>query len=172
MKKLNLLLSTIAVSLVAVGLTACGSTEPAVTEQTRGDAPKVSDPFDNYPGAEVKKAPAKAVSMPTGLVLQDIEEGFGLSPSPQREVYVHYTGYLANGAKFDSSLDRGMPFVFKIGSGKVIPGFEQGLMTMKVGGTRRITVPPKLAYGAAGKTGKVPPNETLTYEVKLLCSDR
>ncbi len=110
---------------------------------------------------------ANAVITPSGLKYEDIIVGTGPSPQPGQDVTVHYTGVLENGTKFDSSLDRGQPFIFKIGMGKVIKGWDEGVMTMKVGGKRKLVIPPQLGYGARG-VGPIPPNSTLVFEVELL----
>jgi len=93
--------------------------------------------------------------------------GTGESPSPGKTVTVHYTGRLENGTKFDSSVDRGQPFEFIIGVGQVIKGWDEGVMTMKVGGKRKLIVPPDLGYGAR-RAGPIPPNSTLIFDVELL----
>jgi FKBP-type peptidyl-prolyl cis-trans isomerase len=103
----------------------------------------------------------------TGLKYIDEVVGTGESPSPGRMVRVHYTGWLENGTKFDSSVDRGQPFEFPIGAGRVIKGWDEGVMTMKVGGKRKLIVPPNLGYGSRG-VGPIPPNSTLIFEVELL----
>ena len=87
---------------------------------------------------------------------------------PGKTVTVHYTGTLEDGTKFDSSVDRGQPFNFRIGTGSVIRGWDEGIMTMKVGGKRRLIIPPQLGYGAQGSPPKIPPNATLIFEVELL----
>ena len=112
--------------------------------------------------------PANAVKTPSGLAYVDLVVGKGAQPTAGKEVKVHYTGWLENGTKFDSSVDRGEPFVFTIGTGQVIPGWDEWVMTMKVGGKRKLIVPPALGYGAAGAGGVIPPNATLVFEVELL----
>jgi len=106
---------------------------------------------------------------PTGSGLKYVDEvvGTGESPSPGKTVKVHYTGRLEDGTKFDSSVDRGQPFEFTIGVGQVIKGWDEGVMTMKVGGKRKLIVPPDLGYGADG-AGPIPPNSTLIFDVELL----
>jgi peptidylprolyl isomerase len=119
-----------------------------------------------------QKSPAAAtdkyIKTASGLSYLDITPGTGTSPSPGKQVKVHYTGWLENGTKFDSSVDRGQPFVFPIGVGQVIPGWDEGVMSMKVGGKRKLIIPPQLGYGANGAGGVIPPNATLIFEVELL----
>jgi peptidylprolyl isomerase len=110
---------------------------------------------------------AKAMTTESGLRYEDIVVGAGQSPQSGQEVTVHYTGTLEDGTKFDSSLDRGQPFKFKIGLGQVIKGWDEGVMTMKVGGKRKLVIPPQLGYGRRG-VGPIPPNSTLVFEVELL----
>ncbi|MGH9824553.1 MAG: FKBP-type peptidyl-prolyl cis-trans isomerase [Blastocatellia bacterium] len=111
---------------------------------------------------------SEATTTPTGLKYVDEVVGTGASPSPGKKVTVHYVGTLENGQKFDSSYDRGRPFVFQIGVGQVIKGWDEGVMTMKVGGKRRLIIPANLGYGARGAGGVIPPNATLIFEVELL----
>lgn len=108
------------------------------------------------------------VTTPSGLKYVDMVEGTGASPEPGQSVTVHYTGTLEGGEKFDSSVDRGQPFVFQIGMGRVIKGWDEGVMTMKIGGKRRLIIPASLGYGARGAGGVIPPNATLIFEVELL----
>jgi hypothetical protein len=110
---------------------------------------------------------SKEVTTASGLKYIDVVEGTGASPKSGQMVKVHYTGTLENGTKFDSSVDRGRPFETKIGVGQVIKGWDEGIMTMKVGGKRKLIIPPKLGYGAQGQ-GSIPPNSTLHFDVELL----
>lgn len=116
--------------------------------------------------------PGNWVTTADGLRYQDLEEGWGMSPSQGKMVMVHYSGFLSNGTRFERSLDKGMPFTFMKGSGKVIKGFDEAVEGMKVGGKRKVIIPPNLAYGAAGHGKKIPADETLTYEIQLLSCDR
>ena len=105
---------------------------------------------------------------PSGLVYEDIESGSGDLAEKGAMVSVHYTGWLTDGTKFDSSKDRNDPFNFPLGAGHVIRGWDEGVQGMKVGGTRKLTIPPELGYGVRGAGGVIPPNATLVFEVELL----
>ena len=107
------------------------------------------------------------VTTSTGLKYIDETVGTGESPAPGKTVSVHYTGTLQDGTVFDSSRKRGQPYDFAIGTGMVIKGWDEGVMTMKVGGKRKLIVPPDLAYGSRGR-GSIPPNSTLNFDVELL----
>jgi peptidylprolyl isomerase len=117
-------------------------------------------------------APTKVTGAPqttaTGLQYWDIATGTGETAAPGKRVKVHYTGWLADGKKFDSSLDRGQPFQLILGIGQVIRGWDQGVAGMKVGGKRQLRIPPELGYGARGAGSDIPPNATLIFDVELL----
>ena len=104
----------------------------------------------------------------SGLKYEDLVEGDGDGAAAGQQVVVHYTGWLTDGTKFDSSLDRNQPFDFALGRGSVIRGWDEGVQGMKVGGKRKLTIPPQLGYGAHGAGGVIPPNATLVFEVELL----
>lgn len=108
------------------------------------------------------------VTTDSGLQYEDIVEGTGAMPQAGQRVTVHYTGTLEDGTKFDSSRDRNRPFSFTIGVGQVIKGWDEGVATMRVGGQRKLIIPPELGYGARGAGGVIPPNATLLFDVELL----
>lgn len=111
----------------------------------------------------------KMITTSSGLSYKDIKVGTGDMPKTGEKVEVHYTGRLQqNDQKFDSSVDRDQPFIFTIGKGQVIPGWDEGVATMKVGGKRQLVIPAELAYGARGVPGAIPPNATLVFDVELL----
>ena len=108
------------------------------------------------------------ITTASGLKYTDLVVGTGVTPQRGQTVTVHYTGTLENGKKFDSSLDRGTPADFRIGVGSVIKGWDEGLMTMKVGGKRRLVIPANLGYGQSGRPPDIPGNSTLIFDVELL----
>ena len=108
------------------------------------------------------------VETASGLGYVDLVEGSGARPKTGDSVSVHYTGWLKSGQKFDSSRDRGQPFVFPLGRGRVIKGWDEGGATMRVGGTRKLVIPAHLGYGDRGAGGVIPPGATLVFEVELL----
>ncbi len=119
-------------------------------------------------GETGKAAPAKTVTTRSGLKYVDLVVGKGAIPKAGNTVIVHYTGWLTNGKKFDSSVDRNQPFSFVLGRGQVIKGWDEGVATMRVGGKRKLTIPPQLGYGSEGYPGVIPGNATLIFEVELL----
>jgi len=104
----------------------------------------------------------------SGLKIEELVEGDGDLAAAGQQVSVHYTGWLTDGTKFDSSVDRNEPFKFGLGRGMVIQGWDEGVVGMKIGGKRKLTIPPQLGYGARGAGGVIPPNATLVFEVELL----
>ena len=112
------------------------------------------------------------MTTPSGLKITDTQAGTGATPKTGQTCVMHYTGWLyqdgKKGAKFDSSVDRGQPFEFPIGTGRVIKGWDEGVASMKVGGKRTLIIPPELGYGARGAGGVIPPNATLMFDVELL----
>lgn len=158
--------SLIAVSIVLafVAMTGC-STADETTPSTPTDA--------EQPAADVP-APAVAPEFPgktkdvTKLEIEDVTEGDGAEAVAGKSVTVNYTGWLTDGTKFDSSLDSGQPFVFPLGAGQVIAGWDEGVAGMKVGGTRILVIPPDKGYGEQGAGGVIPPNATLVFQVDLL----
>jgi len=104
----------------------------------------------------------------SGLIIEDVIVGEGGVACAGQSVSVHYTGWLTDGTKFDSSKDRNDPFEFDLGGSSVISGWDEGVVGMKIGGTRKLTIPPQLGYGARGAGGVIPPNATLVFEIDLL----
>jgi FKBP-type peptidyl-prolyl cis-trans isomerase FkpA len=111
---------------------------------------------------------ADPITTSSGLVIEDVVVGAGAEAGAGQYVAVHYTGWLTDGTKFDSSKDRDDPFEFALGARHVIAGWDEGVQGMKVGGVRKLTIPPQLGYGARGAGGVIPPNATLVFEVELL----
>ena len=148
-------------------LTACGSSAPApsaATPATPGSTGAASAGASSDAGTPSEPEPVVA-----GKVnVVEIVVGTGATAKPGDRVGVHYTGTLLDGSEFDSSRKRGEPFEFRLGGGQVIPGWEQGIAGMKIGGRRTLTIPPDLAYGERGARNVIPPNATLVFDVELL----
>lgn len=144
------------VALFAVFLVACGGGEP------RGDGAggAIAD--------ELGIDPASLTRTASGLQYQDVATGTGAEATPGKVAVVHYTGWLTDGTKFDSSRDTGEPFSFPLGQGRVIAGWDEGVAGMKVGGRRKLVIPPDLGYGAEGSPPVIPPASTLVFDVELL----
>lgn len=144
--------------------------EDSATPQTTTQAAQTPAPAQQPapPKMEAPKMPENTVTTPSGLQYADLVVGTGATPKQGQLAVVHYTGWLTNGTKFDSSLDRGQPFTFPLGQKRVIAGWDEGVATMQVGGKRRLTIPPNLAYGERGAGGVIPPNATLVFDVELL----
>jgi peptidylprolyl isomerase len=132
----------------------------------------VSTGFLTMTSDDASAQSGKPVTTSSGLQFIDSQVGTGAQPKQGQTAVVHYTGYLndngAKGKKFDSSVDRGSPFEFPVGQGRVIKGWDEGVASMKVGGKRTLIVPPDLGYGARGAGGIIPPNATLIFDVELL----
>ncbi len=162
-------------ALAAFTFAACSSTtqeeKPAAPSepapQTAAPAPQEA-PKEAAKAAKPSVPEPKMVTTPSGLKYQELVVGKGPMPKANSHVMVHYTGWLTNGQKFDSSVDRNQPFTFTLGRGEVIKGWDEGVATMHVGDKRKFTIPPGLAYGARGYPGAIPPNATLIFEVELL----
>lgn len=122
----------------------------------------------NAANAAPSKTTGKGVTTPSGLKYWDLKKGTGAIAKAGDQVKVHYTGWLTDGKKFDSSVDRGEPFAFKLGAGMVIKGWDDGVAGMKVGGKRQLRIPAELGYGARGAGGAIPPNAELIFDVELL----
>ena len=146
--------------LIALSFTACKKKEEKAQKQEAAPAK----------AAALKdiKIPDNAITTDSGLQYIVLEKGNGVQPKNGQQVSAHYTGMLMNSKKFDSSYDRNEPIVFHVGVGEMIPGFDEGVATMKVGEKRRLFIPPNLAYGEAGIPGVIPPNATLVFDVELV----
>lgn len=155
-------LSGIALTTVVLILASCTKKTPA--------------PDAASPGGTTAATTTTAPSTPGGdvteLKIEDLKVGDGEVAKDGDIVRVHYTGWLTNGQKFDSSVDRNQPFIFPLGKGRVIRGWDQGVAGMKIGGKRKLSIPPELGYGTQGAGNVIPPNATLIFEVELLGKEK
>ncbi|HEY9886943.1 MAG TPA: FKBP-type peptidyl-prolyl cis-trans isomerase [Candidatus Obscuribacterales bacterium] len=166
-------LATFCVVLVVAQVTggakdaiAANLSEPAVT--TVQIAQTAEDLTPEAAPAATETSEETFVTTDSGLQYEDIVVGTGAMPQAGQKVTVHYTGTLEDGTKFDSSRDRNRPFSFNIGVGQVIKGWDEGVASMRVGGQRKLVIPPELGYGTRGAGGVIPPNATLIFDVELL----
>ena len=179
-KRSSLFLVLVIALFAAIGLGGCGTQErnplPGSTaSEARPSEPRRSETQSAAPSPQPRDSKESAPATPksdagatAGLKIKDEVIGKGPSAKSGDRVTVHYTGWLLDGTKFDSSKDRNEPFSFSLGAGEVIPGWDQGVAGMKVGGKRKLTIPPELGYGARGAGGVIPPNATLRFDVELL----
>jgi peptidylprolyl isomerase len=149
-------------------LAGCQGREETPPAETHGET--ASEPAaTEAPGPTEVPADAEVVTTESGLKYVDLVVGSGASPEPGQIAVVHYTGWLTDGTKFDSSRDRGQPFTFPVARGRVIKGWDEGVASMNVGGKRKLMLPPDLGYGEEGAGGGlIPPNAELVFEVELL----
>ncbi|RQV96942.1 FKBP-type peptidyl-prolyl cis-trans isomerase, partial [bacterium] len=169
MKKL--LMGLLCVSVVL--MLGCGGQKKAddsATKQDEAKSMKTEDPHAGHDHAtDMTKAAGDTITTESGLQYIDIKVGDGASPQTGDQVSVHYTGWLlANGRKFDSSKDRQQPFMFPLGQGRVIKGWDEGVASMKVGGLRQLIIPSELGYGNRGAGAVIPPGAALVFDVELL----
>lgn len=150
------------IGLTLLFLTGCGDSGKADGKFATLKPEEVTKTFEN------KDAPVQ--TMESGLKYQDIKVGTGAEAETGKHIYVHYSGYLTDGTKFDSSLSRGKPFDLVLGAGRVIKGWDLGIVGMKVGGKRKLLIPSNLGYGTQGG-GPIPPNADLIFDVELLKVD-
>lgn len=155
-----MIIRRMAVLPLLFAFTACPPAEPPVEEEV--ELPPVQDTFNPEEDLE------DLTETDSGLQYKDLAAGDGDKAEAGKQVTVHYTGWLTDGSKFDSSRDRGEPITIPLGAGQVIPGMDEGLKGMKIGGHRRLVIPPNLAYGDQGAGDVIPPNATLVFNVQLL----
>ena len=165
--------------MMALALSGCKGQEEETTKAPAEVAPAPETAIESPKAAKEENAvdvarklgtptENKAVRMDSGLTYIDVKAGDGAEAKAGQMVSVHYTGWLTSGVKFDSSVDRGQPFGFLLGAGRVIKGWDEGVAGMKPGGVRKLIIPPDLGYGSRGAGGRIPPEATLIFEVELL----
>ncbi len=147
------------IALLALSLAILGCKKAEKQPEEKATAPSVE---------ETQVEPGKTVITASGLNYVDLVVGTGTVAEAGKTVVVHYTGWLEDGTKFDSSVDRNKPFEFQLGAGRVIKGWDEGVAGMKEGGKRKLIIPPEIGYGERGAGGRIPPNAVLIFEVELL----
>ena len=170
MRFVTLLLAMVAV-LALAGCKESSTTEQSSTTTTTSAASGTSaksEPAAGTPAATSGATEGQERTLPGGLKVTDVKVGSGPRAESGNTVAVHYTGWLMDGTKFDSSVDRGQPLVFQLGQGRVIKGWEEGIKGMRVGGKRKLTIPSSMGYGAQGYPPVIPPDATLQFDVELM----
>ena len=172
MNRIPMIVASVALAgVLAVGCASSHSAavqdKPATTTAAVAPAPATTPATTPGP-VPAPTQEAKVHTLPSGLVYEDLVVGEGQVAEAGQTATVHYTGWLTDGTKFDSSLDRGDPFQFALGAGQVIRGWDEGVQGMRIGGKRKLTIPSDLGYGSRGAGGVIPPNATLVFEVELL----
>ncbi len=153
---------------VVVLVTNYAKAQDATSSSSTPAVAAASDDATPTPAAKHSKAGHKIITTPSGLQYQVLKVGHGAFAIAGQMVTVHYTGWLTDGTKFDSSVDRGQPFQFTLGAGQVIKGWDEGVAGMRVGEKRKLTIPSDLGYGERGAGNVIPPNATLVFDVELL----
>jgi len=156
----------VVLSLVAIAQCACGKESDKKDTKPSADPPALAVPSQPPPAPPPTTTASEVSSAQSPVV--DLVVGTGKEAKEGSKVKVHYTGFLQSGKKFESSHDKNKPYSFTVGAGMVIKGWDSGVVGMKVGGKRKLTIPPQLAYGTKGSLPLIPPNATLIFEIELL----
>ena len=160
--------AVVLLALSSIGRSAPPATNPTPLPPALPNTQTQPQPQAQAPAAQQPSANTDMTTTASGLQFSDSVVGTGAQPQAGQTVIVHYTGYLDNGTVFDSSVKSNQPLEFVLGTGSVIRGWDEGIASMKVGGKRKLVIPPQLAYGDRGSSGVIPPNARLTFDVELL----